>query len=68
MKPTLRKPVGIIGILLIISVWATIVVNIADNIIGWPFVLQMVFYLVAGIIWIFPVRPVLTWMETGRFG
>lgn len=68
MKPTLRKPAGIIGILLFIAIWATIVINIADNIIGWPILLQMLFYLVAGIIWIFPVRPVLTWMETGKFG
>ena len=32
-----------------------------------PFVLEMLFYLVAGIGWVFPIRPLLTWMETGAW-
>jgi hypothetical protein len=28
---------------------------------------QAIVYIVAGIIWIFPMRPVLVWMETGRW-
>ncbi|WOE73903.1 DUF2842 domain-containing protein [Alterisphingorhabdus coralli] len=68
MKPTLRKPMGIIAILMIIAIWSVIVINVADGIVGWPILLQMVFYLVAGIVWVFPVRPILTWMETGKFG
>ena len=31
----------------------------------WP--VQAVVYLVLGIAWVFPVRPALTWMETGRW-
>jgi hypothetical protein len=29
--------------------------------------LQGLFYLAAGIIWIAPLKPLLRWMETGRF-
>jgi len=30
-------------------------------------VLQTLFYLVAGLVWILPLKPLLRWMETGRF-
>ena len=65
--PSWRKPAGIGLILLLIAVWAVIVVTIADLIgdIAWP--LQALFYLVAGIAWIAPLKPLLLWMETGRW-
>jgi hypothetical protein len=28
---------------------------------------QAIFYLVAGIAWILPLKPLLRWMETGKF-
>jgi len=28
---------------------------------------QAIFYLVAGIAWVLPVKPLLSWIETGRF-
>lgn len=31
----------------------------------WP--VQAIVYLVLGIVWVFPVRPALVWMETGRW-
>lgn len=67
MKPTMRKPVGILSILLIIAIWSVIVINIADYILGWPVIIQLIFFLIAGIAWIFPVRPILVWMELGRW-
>lgn len=67
MKPTMRKPVGMISILLIITIWSVIVINIADYILMLPLFIQFAFFLIAGIIWIFPVRPILVWMELGRW-
>lgn len=67
MKPTLRKPIGMISILLIIAIWSAIIINIADYILMLPLVVQFAFFLIAGIIWIFPVRPILVWMELGRW-
>jgi ABC-type transport system involved in cytochrome bd biosynthesis fused ATPase/permease subunit len=67
MKPTIRKPLGIIAILLIILIWAIIVASFSAIISQWHALAQALFYIVAGIIWIFPVRPMLTWMETGRW-
>ncbi|MGE5722626.1 MAG: DUF2842 domain-containing protein [Sphingomonadales bacterium] len=64
-QPSWRKPAGIGLILLLILVWAIIVSNVADQIGAIPWPLQALFYIVAGVIWILPLKPLLRWMETG---
>lgn len=66
-QPSWRKPAGMIAILAIIAFWAILIASNADLIGQLHWIIQAVFYIIAGIIWIFPVRPLLTWMETGRF-
>ncbi|HEV2747665.1 MAG TPA: DUF2842 domain-containing protein [Allosphingosinicella sp.] len=66
-EPTWRKPAGIFLILLLIAVWAAIVASVAGRLDGVPAPVQAIFYLIAGIVWVVPVRPVLVWMETGRW-
>jgi len=67
MKPTLRKPMGIFAILAIIVVWTVIVASFSSVIGDWHIAAQTVIYGVAGIIWIAPMRPLMIWMETGRW-
>lgn len=67
-QPSWRKPAGIFAILGLIIVWAAIVVSLAGTVGQWPVLAQAAFYLIAGILWVFPVKPLLRWMETGRFG
>ena len=67
MKPTWRKPAGIGLILLIILVWAVLVASASPLIAGSAWPVQAVFYTVAGIAWILPLKPLLRWMETGSF-
>jgi len=66
-QPSWRKPVGMIAILSIIAIWCIIIASNSEFIGMWHGAVQAVFYIVAGIIWIFPVRPLLSWMETGKF-
>lgn len=66
-QPTWRKPAGMMAILLIILIWAVIIVSASDYIGALPILVQSVIYLIAGIIWIAPMRPLLIWMETGSF-
>ena len=66
-NPTWRKPAGILAILLLILFWAVIVATFAEAIGRWPAFVQALFYLVTGLIWIAPLKPLLRWMETGRF-
>ena len=66
-EPTWRKPAGILAILAIIVTWTALVASLAAFVEKWPVLAQTVFYLVAGIAWIAPLKPLLRWMETGRF-
>jgi len=65
-EPSWRKPAGIFLILFIIAVWATIILFASPLIEKLPVLLQAVVYIVAGIVWILPLRPLLAWMETGK--
>jgi membrane protein YdbS with pleckstrin-like domain len=66
-SPSWRKPVGIAAILLLILFWAALVASLAGIVSNWPVLVQALFYLVMGIVWIIPLRPLLRWAETGRW-
>jgi hypothetical protein len=65
-EPSYRKLVGIALILLLIVVWAAFVASLARVVGGWPVLVQAPFYLVMGIIWIIPLKPLVRWIQTGR--
>ena len=67
IEPSGRKLTGIAAILGLIAVWALLIASLAHVVGSWPVLVQAVFYLVAGMIWIAPLKPLLGWMETGRF-
>ena len=65
--PSWRKPAGALLILLLIALWCVLVVSLSATVNEWAWPFQLVFYLVTGIIWIMPLKPLLLWMETGRW-
>lgn len=65
MKPSWRKPFGMFVILAIIIIWTILVVSQSALIGGLPPLLQILIYLVAGIVWIAPMGPLLRWMRQG---
>ncbi len=67
IEPSWRKPVGVFAILALITLWIALVASLSSSIGKWPVLAQALFYLVAGIVWILPLKPVLQWIETGRF-
>jgi predicted membrane channel-forming protein YqfA (hemolysin III family) len=67
LEPSWRQPVGILLILLLIAGWAVVVASIATLLADPPRWLHILYYLAAGIIWILPLKPLLRWMETGRW-
>jgi hypothetical protein len=66
MTPSWRKPVGMLGIVALIVVWAALVASLSGVVVQWHWALQLAFYVVAGIVWIAPLKPLLRWIETGR--
>jgi hypothetical protein len=67
VEPSSRKLGGIALILLLITVWAGLVVGLAPFVSRWPILAQAPFYLFMGLAWIAPLRPLIRWMETGRW-
>lgn len=66
-EPSWRKPAGIFAILGLIMLWAASIASLSGAVSVWPILFQSIFYLFAGIVWILPLKPLLRWMETGRF-
>ena len=67
--PRWQKPVGMLLILALIAVWCVGIVSLSPWIGGWHPVVQLVFYVAAGIVWLWvlPMRRMLRWMETGKW-
>ena len=67
IEPSGRKLAGIALLLALIAAWALLVASLSGTVGEWPVLAQALFYLVSGVIWIAPLKPLLRWMETGRF-
>ena len=66
VQPSPRKLAGIGLILLLIVLWAAFVASLAPIVGRWPILLQAAFYLVMGVAWIAPLKPLMRWIESGR--
>lgn len=67
LKPKWRNAVGMALILLLIAAWSVLVATLAPYVSRLHFLVEMLFYVVAGIAWIIPVRPLLLWTATGSW-
>lgn len=66
-KPTLRIPLGVLGLLAALAIYAVAVASAAPWIDRLPTLLQALVYLVLGVAWLLPLKRFLIWMETGRW-
>ena len=67
MNPSWRKPMGALLIILLALVWMVLVASFSAQLGSLPILVQAPIYLVLGIVWILPLKPLLQWMETGRW-
>ena len=67
-RPTWRKPAGIFLMLLFIALWAALFMVALPWIERLPFLVQLPIYVFAGVGWIWLMKPLLGWMETGKWG
>ena len=67
-EPTWRIPVGLLGLLLSLAIYAIVIARYMPEIIGaWPTLAQTAIYIVLGLIWLLPLGRFLKWMETGNW-
>lgn len=62
MNPRLKKFVGSIAILVFLVVYAALAIIVADLIPDHP-AIDLVYFVVAGVSWILPIIPLMTWMN-----
>lgn len=67
MEPSWRKPAGVIGLLVYLIIYANIVAAFGAELSRLPTALMVVAYLLLGIAWVLPLRPLFIWMSTGRW-
>lgn len=63
MQPSIRKPVGILIILAGLAIYGLIIASFADTLGGLAKPAQALIYLILGIAWLLPLRPLLVWMN-----
>ncbi|MEZ0243351.1 MAG: DUF2842 domain-containing protein [Sphingomonas sp.] len=67
VEPSWRKPVGALAIIGTAFFWVVLITSFSKQIGALPVLAQLPIYIVAGIAWIMPLKPLLQWMETGRW-
>ncbi|WP_416908131.1 MAG: DUF2842 domain-containing protein [Polymorphobacter sp.] len=63
--PSWRKPVGVFAIIAWLVVYALLVATMADTLNALPTILMVPAYLVFGLAWVLPLKPLFLWMNTG---
>ena len=64
MSAPTRKIVAIFVLFAILIGWIVAAATIGSNLTGEPRWLQLLFYIVAGVAWVLPLRPVFKWMNS----
>lgn len=67
VQPGTRRLITSVAIIAIILIWAALVASLASFIGKWPVLVQALFYLIVGIAWIFPLKPLIRWSQTGQW-
>jgi Protein of unknown function (DUF2842) len=66
-EPSYRKLAGIGLILLLIVLWAAFVASLSPIVGKWPVLAQAAYYLIVGVAWAIPLKPLIRWIQTGSF-
>ena len=63
-RPKARPTIGFLILLFSLTTYAFIAAALGDLIVTWPLIVQTLYYVVAGIAWIFPAVRILRWALT----
>ena len=65
MHRSARKPIAMLAMLVFLAAWIWGAASLGSAMIDAPQWLQLGFYLVAGLAWVLPLRPLFLWMNSG---
>ncbi len=69
MNPRLKKLIGALVMVLFVIVYALLIMALAPRLLtGASKMVEMAFYLVAGLAWVLPLLPLIRWMEKPKAG
>ena len=61
-KPSSRSGIGMLILIIGLTLYAFLAAAIGEMLEDFGLFIQMTYYLIAGIVWIFPVKKLLQWM------
>lgn len=65
-SPNLRNLIGIFGLIFGLAVYGILIAELSTHLGTMPFVVEVIFYIIAGLIWLWPARALLRWMLAGN--
>ena len=63
LSPSLKKAIGCLAIVVWLIAWIVAAVMIGERLHGLPAIAPLIFYAVAGMGWVIPLRPLFKWMN-----
>lgn len=66
-NPNLRAPLGILALLFLILVYALFAVWLFEPVTALHPLLQLPIWIMLGVAWVFPARPLIVWIVTGNW-
>jgi hypothetical protein len=62
LSPAAKRALGALAILIYLPAYIALVASFASSIGAWPGWVQAIFYPIAGLIWVVPLKPLFDWM------
>lgn len=66
-EPQIRKPLGVLLVILLLAIYVLVAARLADPILRLPVLAQVPLWIALGVVWIFPMKPLIRWIETGQW-
>lgn len=60
----MRKAVASLALLVFLAVYIILVGSLSGHLAGLPALVQLLVYVLAGFLWVLPIRPLFRWMNT----
>ncbi len=65
-KPALRSATGMLALIVGLALYCFLVAGLGDFVAPFGLFAEVVYYLAAGIVWIFPAIRLIRWMNAGE--